>query len=232
MVGQGWKAADTGRRGAGGLAGVSVLAALLAGCSVGVPDPGAPVPASSPAGIATPSITPGHDAEAVAARDLPFSAGGSLAAGVPVELSDGLGDAPGWKRGRQAVAGASEYRNGAGCLVAAKVRENQWPLAVAGDDKASTEALFHYLDASILPSYLKTAQLRWGGEPGKPGPRVQVLVLDGGKRAGARATASYARVFAKAGSSIYISVSCPNAAALAAARADVADRLAVLPPAA
>lgn len=206
------------------------LLPLLAGCSVGVPDPSAAKPVSSAATVATPTVTPGYDAEAVAARSLPFGAGDRLAAGVPVRLSDGLSDAPAWKAGKQDVAGASEYRKADGCLVSARVRVNQWPLIVAGDDKASTEALFHYLDPSILPSYLKTAVLRWGGEPDKPGPRVEVLVLEGGKKAGSRASASYARLFAKAGSSVYVSVSCPDDAALAAARADIAARLAVLPP--
>lgn len=206
------------------------LASLLAGCSVGIPDPAAPKPASSAAGPATPTVTPGHDAEAVAARDLPFAAGDSLAAGVPVRLSDGLRGAPGWTPGSQDLAGASEYRKADGCQATARVRVNQWPLVVPGDDKASTEALFRYLDPSILPSYLTPETLRWGGEPDKPGPRVEVLVLDGGGKAGTRASASYARLFAKAGSSVYISVSCPDRAALAAARADVAARLAVLPP--
>ena len=187
---------------------------------------------SSAATLATPTVTPGYDAEAVAARNLPLSAGDRLAAGVPVQLSDGLRDAPRWTPGVQGLAGVSEYRKADGCVVAAKVRVNQWPLAVAGDDKASTEALFHYLDPSILPSYLKSATLRWGGEQDKPGPRVEVLVLEGGKKSGTRATAAYARLFAKTGSSVYVSVSCPDAAALAAARADVAARLAVLPPSA
>lgn len=215
------------RRTAGALL---ALLPLLAACSVGVPDPAAPKPASSAAALTTPTVTPGYDAEAVAARNLPLAAGGRLAAGVPVRVSDGLRDAPGWKPGKQDLAGASEYRKANGCLVSAKVRVNQWPLVVPGDDRASTEALFRYLDASILPSYLTTASLRWGGEPDKPGPRVEVLVLEGGKQAGRRATASYARLFAKTGSSVYVSVSCPDAAALAGARADVAARLAVLPP--
>lgn len=205
------------------------LLPLLAGCSVGVPDPAAPRPAGTASALATPTVTPGHDAEAVAARDLPLAAGGTLAAGVPVQVSDGLRDAPGWTAGARDVAGASEYRKADGCLVSAKVRINQWPLAVPGDDKASTEALFHYLDPSILPSYLSTDTLRWGGEPDKPGPRVEVLVFDGGTAA-TRPSASYARLFARTGSSIYVSVSCPDRAALAAARADVAARLAVLPP--
>ncbi|HEX9089468.1 MAG TPA: hypothetical protein VF867_18395 [Arthrobacter sp.] len=53
--------------------------------------------------------------------------------------------------------------------------------------------------------------------------------------AGGRATAIYARMFSKAGSSVsvsvYVSVSCAGAATLAAARADVGARLAAVPPA-
>ncbi|HET8878879.1 MAG TPA: hypothetical protein VFN00_05460 [Arthrobacter sp.] len=205
---------------------------LLAGCSIGVPDPSVPPAASAAAPApAVPTVTPGHDADAVAARDLPFTAGETLAAGVPVQLSDGLQDAPGWTAGPQDVAGTSQYRKADGCQAAARVRTNQGPLAVPGDDKASTEALFGYLDPSILPSYLATDTLRWGGGPDKPSPRVEVLVYEGDK-AGQRASVSYARLFAKAGSSVYVSVSCPARSLLAAARADVTARLAVLPPSA
>ncbi|WP_432393888.1 hypothetical protein ACRQ5B_11265 [Pseudarthrobacter sp. L19] len=155
--------------------------------------------------------------------------GESLAAGVPVQLSDGLKDAPGWSAAGQGTAGASIYKKADGCQVAARVSTNQGPLSVPGNDKASTEALFHYLDPSILPGYLATDTLRWGGDADKPGPRVEVLVYYGGAT-GTRAAVSYARMFAKAGSSVYVSVACPDRGSLAAARADVAARLAVLPP--
>ncbi|MGP4031362.1 hypothetical protein ACTWQD_04670 [Pseudarthrobacter sp. 1C304] len=207
-------------------------AAALAGCSIGIPDPAAsPITSSAPA-LATPTITPGHDAAAVAAQDMPFAAGGTLAEGSPVQLSDGLREAPGWKPVTENVAGASEYVKDDGCLASAKVRTNQSALAVAGDDKASTEALFQYLDASILPAYLQPGTLRWGGEPGAPAPAVEVLVFTGGDQAGARATAVYARLFSTSGSSIYLSVSCPDAATLAAARADAEAWTAVIPPSA
>lgn len=55
-------------------------------------------------------------------------------------------------------------------------------------------------------------------------------MLERGDKAESRAAASYARLFAKTGSSVYVSVFCPDRAALAAARADVAARLSVLPP--
>jgi hypothetical protein len=219
------------RRGRAGMLFLLLAAtASSAGCSVGVPDPAAPQATASTPALSTPTVTPGHDAAAVAARDMSFAAGESLAAGVPVRLSDGLADAPGWKPGKQDVAGGSEFMKADGCLAAAKVRVNQQPLAVSGDDKASTVALFQYMDPSIQPAYLKADTLRWGGDPDKPGPRVEVLVLEPVQRAGAGAAAVYARLFGTAGSSVYISVSCPDAAALASARADVAGWLAVVPP--
>lgn len=206
-------------------------AALLGGCSIDVPDPSAPTVEQPEPGLATPTITPGHDAEAVAAKDLPFTAGGELAPGTPVGISDGLKDAPGWTPLKENVAGESQFVKTDGCLAAAKVRTNQAPLAV-GDDHASTVGLFAYLDPSILPEYLSTETLRWGGDPEKPGPRVEVLVLEQPAPPGARATAVMARLFSAPASSVYISLSCPDASALAAARQDVATHLTIVPPSA
>ncbi|RAM35352.1 hypothetical protein DBZ45_21220 [Arthrobacter globiformis] len=208
-------------------------AALLGGCSVGVPDPAAPSDRPVSSGPGTPTITPGHDPDAVAARDMPFSAGATLAHGVPVGLSEDLAEAPQWKQVVSNAGGASRYQKSDGCHVAAEVRQNQWPL-VAADDRESTAALFAYLDPTVLPAYLKPASLRWGGERGKPTPAVDVLVLEraarpAGQKAN-RATAVLARVFGEAGSSVYVSASCPTAAALAAARADIAQWLTVVPP--
>ncbi|WP_344000345.1 hypothetical protein [Pseudarthrobacter sulfonivorans] len=214
---------------AGLVAGALLGMMALAGCSVGVPDPEAPKIPQPATALATPTITPGHDAAAVAAKDMPFSAGASLAEGVSVGISDGLKSAPGWTPVKENVAGENQYVKSDGCLVAAKVRANQSPLVLA-DDRESTVGLFTYLDPTILPAYLKTATLRWGGEPDKPGPQVEVLVLEEPGQAGARSTAVMARVFGTAASSVYVSVSCPDAATLAAARAEVAARLVVVPP--
>jgi hypothetical protein len=211
------------------VAGALLGATALAGCSVGVPDPAAPKVEQTAAPLATPTITPGHDAAAVAAKDMPFSAGATLAAGVPVGISEGLKNAPGWTPVKQNVAGESQYLKADGCLVAAKVRTNQAPLVLA-DDRESTVGLFTYLDPTILPAYLKTATLRWGGEPDNPGPSVEVLMLEKPGQPGGKSTALLARVFGKAASSVYVSVSCPDAATLAAARAEVAARLVVVPP--
>jgi hypothetical protein len=201
----------------------------LAGCSVGVPDQETPKVQQTATAVATPTITPGRDAAAVAAQDMPFSAGASLAEGVPVGISDGLKNAPGWMPVKENVAGESQYVKSDGCQVAAKIRANQSPLVLT-DDRESTVGLFTYLDPTILPAYLKTATLRWGGGPGKPGPSVEVLVLEEPGQPGARSTAVMARVFGTAASSVYVSVSCPDAATLAAARAEVAARLVIVPP--
>ncbi len=214
---------------AAALVGSLLSTAVLGGCSIGVPDPSAPKVEQTASALATPTITPGHDAEAVAAKDLPFAAGGSLAQGIPVGISDGLKEAPGWKLVKENAAGESQYLKADGCLVAAKVRTSQSPLA-RGDDRESTVALFMYLDPSILPEYLTTDRLRWGGDLEKPGPTVEVLVLEQPARPGAKATAVIARLFGTAGSSFYVSVACPDAAALAGARADVAQRLLIVPP--
>jgi hypothetical protein len=205
-----------------------MAAAFLGGCSVGVPDPAAPDTAPATRQPATPTVSPGHDAGAVAARSMTFSAGSTLARGVPVQLSEGLADAPGWRQAGDGAGGASEYRKSGGCLASARVRINQWPL-VAGNDTESTARLFAYLDPTILPKYLKPASLRWGGEPGKQGPTVDVLVLERAAVPNGNA-AMLARVFGKAGSSVFVAISCPTASALAAARTDVARWLTVVPP--
>ncbi|WP_458111435.1 hypothetical protein M1D88_14025 [Arthrobacter sp. R1-13] len=206
------------------------VALTAAGCSLDVPDPAAPKVVPTTPGIATPTITPGYDAAAVAGKDMPFAAGDTLPAGVPVGISDGLAQAPGWKPGKQDVAGENQYIKADGCVVAAKVRTNQWPLTASGNDKTSTVELFTYLDSTILPDYLTLANLRWGGEPDKPAPNVEVLVLERGPTSGAKATSIMARMFGKTGSSVYISISCPDQGTLSAAKADVAQRVAVVPP--
>ncbi|MDQ0768528.1 hypothetical protein QF031_001277 [Pseudarthrobacter defluvii] len=205
-------------------------AVLLGGCSVGVPDPSVPAATAGPPVLATPTITPGHDAAAVAARDLPFAAGDTLAPGVAVGISDELKGAPGWRLEKENVAGASQYAKADGCVAAARVSTGQGPL-VRGGDRDSTVALFQYLDATIEPSYLKTETLRWGGTADAPGKNVEVLALQQ-TAPGGRSTAVLARLFGTAGSSTYISLSCPDAATLALARADVVRFLPLLPPAA
>ncbi|MBD1537418.1 hypothetical protein HC749_04435 [Arthrobacter sp. S13_S34] len=223
--------ADRARRRVAPVLAAAMGALLVGGCSVEVRDPAAPQPVASTPELSTPTITPGHDAAAVAAQDLPFAAGGSLAPGMPVGIGDGLKEAPGWKAVAGSVATEARYEKQDGCLVAARVRTSQAAL-VRGDDRESTVALFEYLDPSILPGYLKTETLRWGADPAVPGRTVEVLALEQAAQPAGRATAVLARLFGTAGSSVYISLSCPDAAALAGARADVARFLPVMPPSA
>ncbi|MGN7147955.1 hypothetical protein ACTHQ6_03035 [Arthrobacter sp. SAFR-179] len=212
------------------LAAAGLGSVLLVACSVDVRDPSVTAaPAGTPV-VSTPTITPGYDAAAVAGRDLPFAAGGTLAPGVPVGISDGLKDAPGWKLVKENVSGASQFAKADGCLVAARVSAGQGPL-VRGGDRESSVALFQYLDATIQPSYLKTDTLQWGGTPDAPGKNVEVLALEQ-SAPGGRSTAVLARVFGAAQSSAYISVSCPDPATLASARGDVVRYLPLLPPSA
>ncbi|MBB6403884.1 hypothetical protein [Arthrobacter sp. AZCC_0090] len=211
-------------------AGAVLLAALLCSCSVNVPDPAARQPESSKPVLATPTITPGHDARAVAAKDMPLQAGGTLAAGVPVGISDGLRDVPGWHIVRDNVQGESRFDRKDGCVVSTRVSVDQGPLAVPGDDQASTEALFTYLDPAILPSYLRTETLGWGSENDKPASNVEVMAFNPQPGTGGKATSILARLFGTAGSSVYISFSCRSAEALSTAKADVAAHLPLVPP--
>ena len=84
-------------------------AGLLGGCSIGVPDPAAPR-FTCHQGVATPTITPGHDAGAVAARDMPFSAGARWPEvfrwGSPRTF-----EARSWTQLTSNAGGASRYRN-------------------------------------------------------------------------------------------------------------------------
>lgn len=216
--------------GAAIIAALAVGSCALASCSVSVPDPGVTTPAPAPSVLATPTVTPGHDADAVAAKDLPLSAGGTLAAGVPVEISDGLREAPGWKLVQENVQGQSRYVRKDGCSVTARLSLNQGALAVAGNDKASTEALFAYLDPGIEPVSLKAASLRWGGDNDKSRRKVEMLAFTARPAADGTSFSVLARMFATAGSSVYVSAACPSPAALATAKADVANYLPLIPP--
>jgi hypothetical protein len=207
---------------------VAAAAALVvSGCSVGVPDPNAATSASAEnPKPAAPTVTPGHDAGAVAARSMPFSAGHTLSPGSPAQLSNGLAEAPGWRQTRADTGGAGEYRKSDGCQAAGKVGVDQGPLVGTGD-RESTEKLFAYLDPTIQPEYLAPAALRWGGEQGKPGPTVEVLVLERAAVPEGK-SAVMARVFGRTGSSVVVTLACPSAQSLEAARADVARWLIVV----
>lgn len=159
---------------------------------------------------------------------MPFSEGDKLAPGSPVQLSNGLAEAPGWRQTRADAGGAGEYRKSDGCQAAGKVGVDQWPLVGTGD-RESTVKLFAYLDPTIQPEHLEPAALRWGGKQGKPGPTVEVLVLEWAAVPEGKA-AVMARVFGRTGSTVFVTLACPSAQSLGAARADVARWLTVVLP--
>ncbi|MGF4042833.1 hypothetical protein ACX800_01400 [Paenarthrobacter nitroguajacolicus] len=210
---------------AGGAAGV-----LLAGCTVNVPDPAAPKPSPSVSTLATPTITPGHDAAAVAAKDLPLAAGGTLAPGEPVTVSTRLEEVPGWSVVHSALQGETRHKKTDGCILAVRVSVNQGPLVVAGDDVASTKALFDYLNAGVAVDSLKPASLRWGEDSDKPQHSVEFLSLESSSASGGQSAVVLARLFSAPASSVYVSLACPDDKTLAPARAEIMAQLVVVPP--
>ncbi|MEV7604635.1 hypothetical protein AB0N65_04265 [Paenarthrobacter sp. NPDC089322] len=197
-----------------------------------MPDPTVPKPSPSGSMLATPTITPGHDAEAVAAKDLPLSAGGTLAPGDPVTVSSRLEEVPGWSAVHSGLQGETRYKKTDGCLAAFRVSVNQGPLVVPGDDAASTKELFKYLDATIPLGNLLPTKLRWGQDSEESVHSVEFLTLRSTASGGhGRSAEMMARVFSSPASSVFVSVACPNEETLGAARAEVHARLVVVPPA-
>ncbi|BCW46199.1 hypothetical protein [Arthrobacter sp. StoSoilB5] len=215
----------------GAVSAAAALSVVLAACSVNVPDPAAPKPSPSESTLSTPTITPGHDAEAVAAKDLPLGAGGTLAPGDPVTVSSRLEEVPGWSVVHSGMQGETRYLKTDGCAVVVRVSVNQGPLVVPGDDAGSTRELFRYLDPGIAVDKLKPTSLRWGQDSAKPAHRVEVLALESAKPSGGTAALVLARLFSNPASSVYVSLACPDSGTLANARADVESQVALVPPA-
>lgn len=218
------------RRRVAALGAAGTVGVLLAACSVSVPDPAAPTPAVSEPALATPTITPGHDAAAVAAKDLPLDAGGTLAAGDPVTLGNRLEEVPGWSVVHSGLQGENKYKKTDGCMAVARVAVNQGPLVVPGDDAASTKALFAYLDAGTAAENLKPVKLPWGQDTDGPQRQVEFLALESPGTSGGQAMLVWARLFSKPASSVYVSLACPDADALATSKAELAGHVAVIPP--
>ncbi len=218
------------RRRLAGIAALGTVGVALAACTVNIPDPAAPKPSPSESILATPTITPGHDAAAVAAKDLPFTAGNTLAPGDPVTVSTRLEEAPGWVVVHSGLQGEVRYRKNDGCTLAARVSVNQGPLVAQGDDTASTKELFHYLDPGIALDNLKPVTLRWGQDSDKPAHSVEFLALESSAASGGNAAVVMARLFSVPASSVYVSLACPDDGALSTARAEAVARLVVVPP--
>ncbi len=210
---------------AAGAAGV-----LLVGCTVNVPDPAAPKPSPSASTLATPTITPGHDAAAVAEKDLPLAAGGTLAPGEPVTVSTRLEEVPGWSVVHSALQGETRYKKTDGCVLAVRVSVNQGPLVVPGDDVASTKELFTYLNAGVAVDSLKPGSLRWGEDSDKPQQSVEFLSLESSSASGGQSAIVLARLFSAPASSVYVSLACPDDNTLTQARGETVSRLVVVPP--
>ncbi|MBP2265177.1 MULTISPECIES: hypothetical protein [Micrococcaceae] len=222
--------ANNVRRRLAGLVAAGAAGVLLAACSVNVPDPAAPKPSPSESTLATPTITPGHDAAAVAAKDLPLAAGGALAPGEPVTVSTRLEEVPGWSVVHSAMQGETRYRKTDGCTLAVRVSVNQGPLVVSGDDVSSTKELFKYLDAGNALDNLKSASLRWGQDSDKPQHSVEFLGVESSSATGGQSAVILARLFSVPASSVYVSLACPDDNALAQARAETVAHLVVVPP--
>lgn len=101
----------------------------------------------------------------------------------------------------------------------------QAPLVVDGDDRASTEALFAFLDPSILAEYLVTTSWPWGGHPGEAPAGIEFLTYLQPATGSAPASAVSLRLFSRPRTGLAITVSCPSGDQLAAAVADVRSRL-------
>ncbi|WP_394938953.1 hypothetical protein [Psychromicrobium sp. YIM B11713] len=223
-----------------GLLAVS-LSAAVSGCSftLKVPQDTSTISPSPTPSYAAPTVTPGHNADAVAAKDMTWAAGNTLSAGVPVGWGDQLLQAdvvngktppPSWKLLRSNQAGWTQYQHGNGCQLSYWQTINQQGLMVTNDDRASTLALFKYLVPSILPETLKVTTMRWARQLDKPSPKIELLSLRTPAQGKSPAKLYSARMFNRAGSGIAFSLSCPNDALLDATFNSVQSGLAVLPP--
>ncbi|MFJ6001164.1 hypothetical protein [Arthrobacter sp. NPDC092385] len=228
--------------------GLPVLALLLTlpACTIEVPlPPGsapgsapATVPASAPPGGAAPAPSPsGVDPglppltrAQITGEDMTFARGSYLAQGESVAFADGMTRSDGWTPRRMMVNGESAYEDGLGCLASLRHTGVQGPLVVDGDDRASTEALFAFLDPSILPEYLVTTTWPWGGSPGESPAGIEFLTYLQPAAGSAPASAVSLRLFSGPRTGLAITVSCPSDDQLAAAVADVRSRVSVVPP--
>ncbi|ALE06692.1 hypothetical protein AL755_16550 [Arthrobacter sp. ERGS1:01] len=235
--------ARSGRAGVlAAMAGAAVAAIALAGCTVTVPAPatgGTTAPPSQAPTFAAPTTQAGHDAAAVAAKNLTFAAGNTLSARVPVAFSDALGQpslgrpgpaAPEWTQRMNNVAGQTRYTNAAGCQLAYWVNGTTGPLVTAGDDKASTVRLMEYLIPSLVPGSLAEASLPWSAEPGRKSPTIAFLGYTTRAGKGVPASTVWGRVLGTAGTGLVVTLACPSDALLAATKPQLLAKLSVAPP--
>ncbi|MCQ9163075.1 MULTISPECIES: hypothetical protein [unclassified Arthrobacter] len=225
------------------LAAVASAAGALAlgGCTIAVPVPGPTATVAPPSTFAAPTIQAGHDAAAVAAKNMTFPAGTTLSRNVPVGYNDILGQGgysgsgapapPEWKLLKNNVAGQTLYSNTAGCQLAYWATSNQGPLITPGDDLASTRKLMAYLIPSVVPESLKPAELPWSAEAGKGNRTISFLSYGTKASKGVPASTVWGRLLGTAGTGLVVSLACPTDALLASTTPRVMDKLSVAPPA-
>ncbi|MDQ0277138.1 hypothetical protein QO003_001441 [Arthrobacter silviterrae] len=236
-----WARRADGKSGAVAVA-ATALSMALAGCTIALPAP-QPAVTSRPtaaASYAVPTIQAGHNAAAVAAKNMTFDAGATLSPNVavgfasvldqPGQSADGTQLPPAWKLVKNNVAGETQYSNAAGCAAAYWVTSNQGPLTAAGDDKASTENLMKYLIPSVVPEALQESSLPWSSEAGRKAPSISFLAYRTKAAAGVPASMVWGRLLGTAGTGLVVSLSCPTDALLARTTPELMAKLAVAPP--
>ncbi len=221
------------------LASLGLLVPVSA-CTIEVPlGPGA-APAASSSTASTPAPTPAPTGAApelppltraqISGEDMTFARGGYIAEGESVAFSDGMTRSDGWTQRTMMVNGESVYENGAGCRASLRYTGLQTPLVADGDDRASTEALFQFLDPSIVPGYLTTTTWLWGESPGEASAGIEFLTYVQPATGSAPASAVSLRLFHRLRTAMAFTVSCPSDDQLAAAVTDVRSRVSVVPP--
>lgn len=147
-----------------------------------------------------------------------------------VAFSDAISRAPGWSQTKRLVNGESVYMSDAGCTASLRYTPAQGPLLVEGDDRASTEALFRFMDPSILPEYLVTTKWLWGASPGESKASIEFLTYMQEAAGDTPASAVSLRLFHTTGTGLAFVISCPSDEHLTAAVSDIRSRISVVPP--
>lgn len=215
------------------------LAPLLAGCRIEVPltpelsasdDQPTTAPAEGAQKPDAASELPPLPRADIVSNDMTFERGGYIEEAATVSFSDGLSGAPGWSPTKNLVNGESVYVSEAGCTASLRSTPAQGPLLVDGDDRASTEALFRFLDPSILPEYLTTTHWLWGGSAGESTVSIEFLTYTQAAAGDAPASAVSLRLFHATGTGLAFIVSCPSDDHLKVAVSDIRGRISVVPP--
>ncbi|WP_323958946.1 hypothetical protein GC088_10350 [Arthrobacter sp. JZ12] len=225
------------------LTSLAVLVLVLSGCRIEVPTgtPSAPPNAGTTTAASEPPASPSGSSAAkvelpplpraeIVGNDLTFDRGAYVGDASAVGFSDGMSRVPGWTQTKNLVNGESVYTNAVGCTAALRSTQPQDPLVVAGDDRASTEELFRFIDPSILPEYLTVSSWLWGASPDDS--KASIEFLSYAQKAAGESPASLVslRLFHTTRTALAFTVSCPADDALKAAVADVRANTSVIPP--